>query len=417
MIEFKHVSKVYDSDVRAVDDLNLTVESGEFIAFIGTSGSGKTTSMRMINRMTEPTEGQILIDGKDVMDQDPVKLRRSIGYVIQNTGLMPHLTIEENIVLVPKLLGWDEEKRKEKAKEMIKLAELDESYLTRYPSELSGGQQQRIGVVRALAADQDIILMDEPLGALDPITRDALQDIIKKLQEEYGKTIVFVTHDMDEALHLASRIVIMDDGKVVQIGTPDEILTDPANDFVRAFIGEGRLIKAQRDTTTVGEVMNERFVKVSENSELSPALSLMREHQVDTLLVVDDNDVLKGFIDIQDIQNGWYTAMTVSDIVDTNLFTLQKKDLVRDSVDLILKRGYSYVPIVDKNHRIIGIVTRSTFVNVVYDALWGKEENDTASETSEMSPEKAADPIEGHGEFVAPEAQTEKEAIADDELS
>ena len=213
VIEFKNVSKRYASDVLAVDDFNLKIEDGEFICFIGTSGSGKTTSMRMINRMIEPSDGEILIDGENIMDMNPVKLRRQIGYVIQNIGLMPHMTVKDNILMVPKLLKWDQAKLDETAKRMIKLAELPEEFLDRYPSELSGGQQQRIGVVRALAAEQDIILMDEPFGALDPLTRDTLQIMVKELQEELGKTFVFVTHDMDEALKLATRIVIMSKGK------------------------------------------------------------------------------------------------------------------------------------------------------------------------------------------------------------
>src|SRR5699024_8852242 len=181
------------------------LKKGEFIAFIGTSGSGKTTALRMINRMIEPTSGSIEIDGKDVMQMNPVELRRSIGYVIQQIGLLPHLTIKENIVLVPKLLKWSEERKDKKARELINLVDLPESYLDRYPNELSGGQQQRIGVIRALAAEQDIILMDEPFGALDPITRDTLQDLVKVLQKKLGKTFIFVTHDMDEAIKLADR--------------------------------------------------------------------------------------------------------------------------------------------------------------------------------------------------------------------
>ncbi|MGO3212187.1 MAG: ABC transporter ATP-binding protein, partial [Ruoffia tabacinasalis] len=289
MIEFKNVSKRYASDVLAVDDFNLKIEDGEFICFIGTSGSGKTTSMRMINRMIEPSDGEILIDGKNIMDMNPVKLRRQIGYVIQNIGLMPHMTVKENLLMVPKLLKWDQVKLDDTAKRMIKLAELPEEFLDRYPSELSGGQQQRIGVVRALAAEQDIILMDEPFGALDPLTRDTLQVMVKELQEELGKTFVFVTHDMDEALKLATRIVIMSKGKIVQVGTPDEILSNPANEFVAQFIGQDRLIQAQQDTTKVGEIMSKRHVAMIEDKSLTDALELMKEQSVDTLLITDEN--------------------------------------------------------------------------------------------------------------------------------
>ena len=198
VIEFKEVNKIYGDNV-AVKHINLKIMAGEFVCLIGTSGSGKTTILRMINRMLKPSNGKIFIKGEEISDLNPVQLRRKIGYVIQNIGLMPHMTIYENITLVPKLLKWSEDKKKAKAKELIKLVELPEDFLDRYPYELSGGQQQRIGVVRALAADQDIILMDEPFGALDPITRDSLQDLVKDLQERLGKTIVFVTHDMDEA--------------------------------------------------------------------------------------------------------------------------------------------------------------------------------------------------------------------------
>ena len=232
LLEMSHLSKVYPGNKVVVDDFNLDVEKGEFICFIGTSGSGKTTTMRMINRMLKQSSGTIKINGQDIAKMDPVKLRRKIGYVIQNIGLMPHMTIRENITLVPKLLKWSEEKRNERAKEMIKLVDLPEDFLDRYPSQLSGGQQQRIGVVRALAADQDIILMDEPFGALDPITREDLQDLVKDLQERLGKTFIFVTHDMDEALRLSSRIVVMTGGKQVQVDTPENILRKPANDFV-----------------------------------------------------------------------------------------------------------------------------------------------------------------------------------------
>src|SRR5699024_2645000 len=198
----------------------MSFDSGEFVVFIGTSGSGKTTCMRMINRMINPNSGEILKDGKNIMDMNEVDLRRQIGYVIQQVGLMPHMTVYENIVMVPKLLKWDKDKQREIAERLIKRVDLPVSFLDRYPQELSGGQQQRIGVIRALAADQKIILMDEPFGALDPITRASLQKLIKKLQKEMGKTIVFVTHDMDEALSLADKIAILDKGRLVQFDTP-----------------------------------------------------------------------------------------------------------------------------------------------------------------------------------------------------
>ena len=299
MIEFQNVSKIYKGGKIAVDNVNLSFEKGEFICFIGTSGSGKTTTMRMINRMTDPTKGKILIDGQSIQDINPVELRRQIGYVIQSIGLMPHMTIRENITLVQKLLKVSQEERNKTAEKMIELVELPREMLDRYPHELSGGQQQRIGVVRALAANQDIILMDEPFGALDPITRDSLQDLVKDLQERLGKTIVFVTHDMDEAIKLASRIAIMSEGKVIQYDTPQNILRNPANEFVEELIGEDRLLQAKPDTTRVGEVMLNKAITITPEKSLQEAIKLMREKRVDTLLVTDNSNVLKGFIDVE----------------------------------------------------------------------------------------------------------------------
>ena len=245
MVEFKNVSKIYPGGKVAVENINLRIERGEFVCFIGTSGGGKTTTLRMINGMLIPTGGDITVDGKNIHDIDPIELRRSIGYVIQNIGLMPHMTIRDNITLVPKLLKWPKEKRDARAKELIKMVELPEEFLDRYPSELSGGQQQRIGVIRALAADQQIILMDEPFGALDPLTREALQRLVKRLQQQMGRTIIMVTHDMDEAIRLADRIVIMDQGHIIQNASPDDVLTHPANEFVANLIGPERLRQAK----------------------------------------------------------------------------------------------------------------------------------------------------------------------------
>ncbi|MHC9536873.1 betaine/proline/choline family ABC transporter ATP-binding protein [Dellaglioa sp. BT-FLS60] len=394
MLKFDNISKIYKGN-KAVDNFNLEVQDGEFICFIGTSGSGKTTTMRMINRMLTQTEGTITIDGKDIAKMDPVKLRRQIGYVIQNIGLMPHMTIRENIVLVPKLLKWPEEKRNERAKEMIALVELPESYLDRYPSELSGGQQQRIGVVRALAADQDIILMDEPFGALDPITREALQDLVKDLQERLGKTFIFVTHDMDEALKLATRIVVMSEGKIVQVDTPDNILKKPANKFVENLIGQDRLIQARPSITTVGQVMLASPVSITPGKSLVTAIRLMHDRRVDTLLVTDDAGILKGYIDIESLDYNFNTSSSVSDIMNKDIFYVKEDSLVRDTVERILKRGFKNVPVINKEGILVGIVTRATLVDIVYDALWGDENSLSHEETVETKPEVTDKNIDG----------------------
>lgn len=372
MVEFKDVTKVYPkSKTPAVEDINIKIKKGDFCCFIGTSGSGKTTLMRMINRMNSITKGDVYIEGKNVKDFNPVSLRRHIGYVIQSNGLMPHMTIRDNIILVPKLLKWPQAKLDAKAKELIKLAELPESYLDRYPSELSGGQQQRIGVVRALAADQNLILMDEPFGALDPITRENLQDLVQRLQTKFGKTIVFVTHDRDEALKLATQIVVLHDGHKIQEGTPDDILQHPANDFVRNLIGEDRLAEAQYETVKVKSVMLTKPAKINLGASLTEALDKMKSSHVDTLLVVDDSNHLKGYISIEKLEQRYHQVSGVSDIVNKNIYTIGPDDYLRDNFNRILERNGQYVPVVDKNDKLVGIVTRSSLVNVVYETIWG----------------------------------------------
>lgn len=379
MLSIKHLTKIYSGNKKAVDDISLDIQSGEFIAFIGTSGSGKTTALRMINRMIEATEGQIEIDGKDVRSMNPVELRRSIGYVIQQIGLMPHMTIKENIVLVPKLLKWSKEKKDKRAKELIKLVDLPESFLERYPAELSGGQQQRIGVVRALAAEQDIILMDEPFGALDPITRDTLQDLVKTLQRKLGKTFIFVTHDMDEAIKLADKICIMSEGKVVQFDTPDNILRHPANDFVRDFIGQNRLIQDRPNDKTVEGVMI-KPITIQAEATLNDAVHIMRQKRVDTIFVVDRDKHLLGFLDIEDINQGIRGHKNLRDTMQQHIYTVQIDSKLQDSVRTILKRNVRNVPVVDDKQRLVGLITRANVVDIVYDTIWGDSEDTVQTE-------------------------------------
>lgn len=376
MLSIKNLSKVYAGGKKAVDNMTIDIESGDFIAFIGTSGSGKTTALRMINRMIESTEGEITIDGKNIKNLNPVELRRSIGYVIQQIGLMPHMTVKENIVLVPKLLKWSQEKKDEKARELIRLVDLPEEYLNRYPSELSGGQQQRIGVVRALAAEQDIILMDEPFGALDPITRDTLQDLVKKLQQQLGKTFIFVTHDMDEAIKLADKICIMTNGQVVQYDTPDNILRSPANDFVRDFIGQNRLIQDRPNIRTVKDAMI-KPVTVHVDHSLNDAVNIMREKRVDTIFVVGNDEHLLGYLDIEDINEGLRHHKELIDTMQRDIYRVRIDSKLQDSVRTILKRNVRNVPVVDSdNKKLLGLVTRANLVDIVYDSIWGELDSD-----------------------------------------
>lgn len=378
MLKIENVSKIYKGGKKAVKNISLDIKKGEFICFIGPSGCGKTTTMKMINRLIEPTEGKILINGENIMDKDPVELRRQIGYVIQQIGLFPHMTILENITLVPKLLKWNEQKKKERALELLQLVDMGPEYLERYPYELSGGQQQRIGVLRALASNPPLILMDEPFGALDPITRDALQEEFKNLQRTLDKTIVFVTHDMDEAIKLADRIVILKAGEIVQVGTPDEILRNPANEFVEEFIGKDRLLQTRPNVELVEQIMSRNPISITEEKSLTDAITIMREKRVDSLLVVDEQNVLKGFVDVETISEYRKKAKFISEVINTEVYSVKQDTLIRDSVQKILKRGFKYVPVVDQNKHLVGIVTRATLVDIVYDSIWGEEENQVA---------------------------------------
>ncbi|MEK4531405.1 betaine/proline/choline family ABC transporter ATP-binding protein [Solibacillus sp. FSL K6-1554] len=375
MLHIENLRMVYRGGKVAVDNLTLDIKKGEFIAFIGTSGSGKTTALRMLNRMVEPTSGMISINGKEITKLNPVTLRRTIGYVIQQIGLMPHMTIRENITLVPRLLQWSKEKRDETAKYLLSLVNLPEAYLDYYPSQLSGGQQQRIGVIRALAAEQDIILMDEPFGALDPITRDTLQDLIKELQKTLDKTIIFVTHDMDEAIKLADRIAIMHEGKLVQFDTPDNILASPANDFVKEFIGSHRLIQQKPNIKTVDEVMI-KPVSITVERSLDEAIRLMVKSRVDTLFVTDGQNRLLGFLTVESLTGNARTKKSVSEVYNRDVIFMKTGSKLQDTVRRILNLNLNNIPVVDDQQHLMGLITRANIVDIVYDTIWGEEEQE-----------------------------------------
>ncbi|MEY8750696.1 ABC transporter ATP-binding protein [Alkalicoccobacillus gibsonii] len=374
MLRMENVTKTYKGGKKAVNNVSLDIKKGEFICIIGPSGCGKTTTMKMINRLIEPSNGKIYINNEDLLTQDAVKLRRKIGYVIQQIGLFPHMTIEENITLVPRLLKWTSDKKSKRAEELLSLVDMPKDYLNRYPNELSGGQQQRIGVLRALAANPPLILMDEPFGALDPITRDSLQEEFKRLQRSLDKTIVFVTHDMDEAIKLADRIVIMKDGEVVQFDSPEEILRNPANEFVEDFIGRERLLQGRPNVQTISQVMSKNPISISGKQTPASALKLMKQSRVDSLLVTDEAGILKGYIDLESIDRN-RSLESIDSLVKPSLHKVQEDALIRDTIHRLLKRGVSYSPVVNSQDKLVGIVTRASLVDMVYDSIWGEEES------------------------------------------
>jgi len=255
MIELLEVSKIYDRAIVAADSISFEVGKGEVFGLVGTSGCGKTTTLKMINRLIEPTSGRIYMDGESVLDHRPEELRRRIGYVIQGVGLFPHYTIEQNVSIVPKLLEWDEKRVEQRSRELLELVGLDvEEFGGRKPEALSGGQQQRVGLARALAGDPEVLLMDEPFGALDPITKEQVRNEFSELLQKIEKTVILVTHDVFEAFELCDRICLMDGGKVQQVGTPQELIAQPANDFVRSFFDSHRF-QLEMMSVSIAEIL------------------------------------------------------------------------------------------------------------------------------------------------------------------
>lgn len=360
MIEFQNVYKSY-KDKKILENINLVIEDNSIVVLIGESGCGKTTTLKMINRLIEPTKGKIMINGKDIKKTNPIKLRRSIGYVIQQTGLFPHLTIRQNIELISKLEKKEKKMIQEKTMELMKMVGLSEELLDSYPSELSGGQQQRVGIARAFATDPDIILMDEPFSALDPITRSSLQDEVIRLQDKLKKIIIFVTHDMDEAIKLADKIAIMEQGKVVQYDRPEKILKQPVNEFVRNFVGEKRIWDSPK-LIKVKDIMMEHPNCCKENFSVFYCLNKMRMNKTDTLLVIDNEQRLKGILYADSLFNINYENKKAKDFIEDDFITANPNDNIVDLLKIMKENNIKLVPVVDNKNKLKGLITKSSLI-------------------------------------------------------
>ena len=362
MIEFKNVSKRYKEKI-ILNDISLKIEKGSLVCLIGESGCGKTTTLKMINKLILPDSGEIFINNKNIKKENVIQLRRNIGYVIQQTGLFPHLTIKENIEIIGKL-----EKMKNLNKrtvEMMDLVGLDPNeYLGRYPSELSGGQKQRIGIARAFFLNPDIILMDEPFSALDPVTRSSLQDELIRMQEKLHKTIIFVTHDMDEAIKIADKIAIMDGGKILQYDTPENILKHPKNDFVRNFVGSDR-IWTSPELIKVEDIMIKNIITGKEDFSVFYCLTKMKISKVDSLLIVDDNKKLKGVLYASTLTDKEYESKKARDFIENDILVAKIGDSIVDILKIIKSNKISSMPVVDSNGVLKGLITRSSLITTL----------------------------------------------------
>lgn len=340
VIEFRAVTKRFEDGTIAVDELDLAVEAGTITVFVGPSGCGKTTSLRMVNRMIDPTSGTILVDGKDVLAVDPPTLRRGIGYVIQQAGLFPHRTVLDNVATVPLLSGWDRRKARTRAAELLEIVGLDPAFGKRYPAQLSGGQQQRVGVARALAADPPVLLMDEPFSAVDPVVREDLQNELLRLQAELDKTIVFVTHDIDEALKLGERVAVFQTGgHLAQYAKPAELLSAPANDFVASFVGRDR---GYRTLTFLHADVPVHPVTTAKLGQ--------RVTVTDWTLVVDEQDRPKGWLSGVDGE----VEITEKNLVSGG--SLYDGTSLRGALDAALSSPSALGVMVDDNGAVTGVV-------------------------------------------------------------
>ncbi len=382
MIRLENLTKTFPGqDEPAVEDLSMEIPEGEIVVLVGPSGCGKTTTMKMVNRLIEPTSGRIFLEGEDVTKGNPDKLRRRIGYVIQQIGLFPHMTIADNIATVPKMLGWDKKRISERVDELLEMLGLDLSYRERFPKELSGGQRQRIGVARAMAADPPVLLMDEPFGAIDPITRDRLQNEFLRLQQEIKKTIIFVTHDIDEAIKMGDRIAILRQRSVIaQYDTPERILTDPADDFVEDFIGSGASIK-RLSLSQVRDIETTDWPVTNLSDGPDAARAKLQDSGRDHVLLLDERRHPKRWVSRDDLEAGnslkeagWPAVAVVED--SSSLYY---------TLDTMITSYKGAAIVVDDDGAYLGVVDFDTVLEAI-NTMRITEEERKAEEEEEVAP-------------------------------
>jgi osmoprotectant transport system ATP-binding protein len=394
-IEFQHVSKHYDAgkdgdtSPGAVQDLSLTVPAGRICVLVGPSGCGKTTTLKMVNRLIEPTGGRILIDGVDIATRDVTELRRGIGYVIQQVGLFPHQTVAQNVATVPRLLGWPGARQRERSDELLALVGLEPaSYRERYPSQLSGGERQRVGVARALAADPAVLLMDEPFGAVDPIVRERLQNELLRLQEGLAKTILFVTHDIDEAIKMGDLVVVMQQGgRIAQAGAPSDLLAQPASDYVARFVGADRGLK-RLSLHRVADVELAQALTVTIGTPNREIMGLAEEADERYVLVVDERGRPQGWVDIRDLSlDGQASAADA----DASSPLLDRRTTLKDATSLLLDQEVRSGIVVDRAGRVLGLLT----LEAVMAWLRDDRSREVPQDIADAAAEAMASPVEG----------------------
>lgn len=363
MIQFINVSKAY-KEHNVIENINLEINKGELVVLIGPSGCGKTTILKMINRLIEPSNGQIKINGTDIEAQDPIELRRNIGYVIQQTGLFIHMTVRENIEIIPRLAKMPVSEIVDRTVKLMETVGLPEEFLDRYPNHLSGGQQQRVGVARAFAMNPDIILMDEPFSALDPLTRSQLQDELVSLQSKLHKTIVFVTHDMDEAVKIADRICILQGGHILQYDTPENILKNPAHGFVSEFVGSKRIWSSP-------QLIRAKDIMITSPKTTYPyvpmfkGLEKMRIDKVDSLIVIDEDNHLLGIVRARSILNSADKSLPVETVMTPARVTADTEENIVSLLEKINGLNISNIPVTDRDNRLAGLITNSSLVTTM----------------------------------------------------